>query len=522
MMVNKIMFMKIMELKRHGKSRRGISRELGLDRKTVNKYFNMSDNDFRNIQAESMYREKAFDTYTEMILEVYRRNNYRKINVSAVYDYLEEKYGSLPGNEKTLRNFVQYLVQTGKLEFSEKPREYTKVAELPRGKQLQLDFGQYRLNSGLKMYIFATILSSSRYRYAVLQDRPFTTRDVIDHLLSCFDHIDGLPEELVIDQDRLMVVSENHGDIIYTKDFDFFIKEMDLKMYVCRKADPESKGKVENTVKYIKYNFLSIRDFKDIEEANEGMNNWLERRANGKICQATGQLPSELILEEREYLHPLRNSIFRKESLAGREIRLVNEKCQISVQASQYGVPAKYRNRKVEIYTTLDKLFIYDEYDGKEIAEYDLSPIPGKTISKREFSRLTEHSAKELKEEVKLLFSGENWERFLLLNFKAFPRYVRDQCIEALKYFKGKKILPDIFSLSIDYCVENNTLSFSSLNDTYRHFLHANENRQKYQAPSSPENRLFNKSIGTRESITVARRPLSFYEIAARGEEAAQ
>jgi IS30 family transposase len=43
-----------------------------------------------------------------------------------------------------------------------------------------------------------------------------------------------------------MVSSENRRDIIYTKDFKQFIEEMDLKMYVCRKSDPESKGKMEN------------------------------------------------------------------------------------------------------------------------------------------------------------------------------------------------------------------------------------------------------------------------------------
>jgi len=59
----------------------------------------------------------------------------------------------------------------------------------------------------------------------------------------------------VIDQDRLMVVSENAGDIIYTHDFKYFIEEQEIGMYVCRKEDPETKGKIENVVKYIKCNW---------------------------------------------------------------------------------------------------------------------------------------------------------------------------------------------------------------------------------------------------------------------------
>ena len=46
------------------------------------------------------------------------------------------------------------------------------------------------------------------------------------------------------------------------------IEEMDLSMYLCRKADPESKGKVENSIKYVKRNFLAIRDSTNPEDAD--------------------------------------------------------------------------------------------------------------------------------------------------------------------------------------------------------------------------------------------------------------
>jgi transposase len=103
------------------------------------------------------------------------------------------------------------LEETGRL--------YAKVPELPFGKQMQLDFGQYRCRSGLRLYIFAALLSASRYKYVIFQGRPFRTLDVIQHLLDALDYFGSRPEELVIDQDRLMVVSENAGDIVCTKEF---------------------------------------------------------------------------------------------------------------------------------------------------------------------------------------------------------------------------------------------------------------------------------------------------------------
>ena len=53
--------------------------------------------------------------------------------MSAVYDYLEERHGSLPGNEQTLRNYIRYLIRTDKLKLNESIRIYSRVPELPFG-----------------------------------------------------------------------------------------------------------------------------------------------------------------------------------------------------------------------------------------------------------------------------------------------------------------------------------------------------------------------------------------------------
>jgi hypothetical protein len=49
--------------------------------------------------------------------------------MAAVYDYLEEKHGSLPANEQSLRNYIHYLIQTDRLKLEERLRTYTQVPE---------------------------------------------------------------------------------------------------------------------------------------------------------------------------------------------------------------------------------------------------------------------------------------------------------------------------------------------------------------------------------------------------------
>ncbi len=161
----------------------------------------------------------------------------------------------------------------------------------------------------------------------------------------------------------------------------------------------KSKGKVENLIKYVKRNFLSIRNFQRVEETNEGAFRWLKRRANGKISQATQKIPALLIEHEREKLRPVCPSLFGK-SLSEREERNVNEKACISVHAYNYQLPAKYQKKTVEIYMSKEQLFVFDLYTGKESVTYPLSVIPGKTISKREFKREKEKTVQVLKTSV--------------------------------------------------------------------------------------------------------------------------
>jgi len=270
-----------------------------------------------------------------------------------------------------------------------------------------------------------------------------------------------------------------------------------------------AKGKIENLIKYVKRNLLSLRDFKSVDEANKSGFKWLKRRANGKISQATKQIPALLIDEEREHLRPVGNSIFRKNSLIGREKRNANEKAYISVEACSYQLPLKYRNKTVEIYVTEHKLFVFDLYTAEEIIEYELSPIPGRILFRREHRRETEKTAQELKVLVSEMFESKNWKSFTARNFKTFSRYVRDQCLEAKRYFLVKYIDLDILEQALAYCLKNDTLSFSNLNDTYVYFKRQSEGSNDILQEIQTLDR---KYQGVHEPLDVNERSLSVYE----------
>jgi hypothetical protein len=135
-----------------------------------------------------------------------------------------------------------------------------------------------------------------------------------------------------------------------------------------------------------------------------------------------------------------------------------------------YQLPCKYRNKTVEIYITPHSIFVFDQFSGKEIVSYNRSLLPGKLISKREYQRETGKPSKALKSDVMKMFDDEQWLSFVEKNFKAYPRYVRDQCIDAKRYFGDKEVDLVVLRLALQYCLENNTLTFGNLKETYNHF----------------------------------------------------
>ncbi|GAI56418.1 unnamed protein product, partial [marine sediment metagenome] len=107
-MVNKIMYQKIQYFKRKGFTKADIIRETGLNKRTVLKYYSMSEKKYSRYIEKVRYRTRIFEPYQSHILNLYQVNNFQRLEKSAVYDYLEEKLGSLPGTERSFRNYISY------------------------------------------------------------------------------------------------------------------------------------------------------------------------------------------------------------------------------------------------------------------------------------------------------------------------------------------------------------------------------------------------------------------------------
>lgn len=475
----------------------------GLDIKTVKKYSQMSYDEYQEYFFNYRQRVKCFDAFEQEVIEICRTANSSKLNSSAVYDLLEERHGELPATERSFRNYMAYLRMSRKLTHKEE-RIYEPVPQLPMGKQMQVDFGQYQMRNGQKFYIFAAVLSASRCRYVKLFNQPMRTHDLIHSLNDCFAYYGGITAEIVIDQDRLMVVDENKGDIVLTKDFATYREEMGFDLYVCRKADPESKGKVENLVNFVKRSFLSTRTFASMAEAESRLAKWLVRKANGKKSAATGRKPMEHLEEERKHLQPLRNSIFTLSDKNFREFRRVDKLNQISVRGAKLMIPSEFRVKTVSIFISAEEVHIFDPDTDKKLAVYTLRTGLSKAPIVRQKS-LKENGYKALKNKLSSRFHFKEWNLFVETNYQTYQRYFSDQYNDFLRKIP-KMTDSDVFVEAVNYCVSNKTVSISQLYDTYRYLLE--KTRPIKEASINEYKLLANRNY---QSPLVAKREISSY-----------
>ncbi len=154
------------------------------------------------------------------------------MTAAQVYDWLLEHY-NIDISERSVSRYVKKLREEYNIPKAVSPREYEAMDELPMGHQMQLDFGVYNMplanrKGHKKVYFLATVLSHSRYKYGYFQDKPFTTQDLIYGMNLMFKYYGGTTNEIVVDQDSIIVVSENNGDIIYTYELNVSSKNITL------------------------------------------------------------------------------------------------------------------------------------------------------------------------------------------------------------------------------------------------------------------------------------------------------
>jgi transposase len=141
--------------------------------------------------------------------------------------------------------------------------------------------------------------------YVGLSRRPVDTATFIRLHDEAFRYFGGRPEECVYDQSRLVVLGEQYREVELNQTFAAYATAAGFRIHVCEGYDPESKGKVEAGVKYVKRNGLDGEVFDDWEHLEQHLRQWLDTVANQRVHATTGRVPWAHYEEsERPYMQP--------------------------------------------------------------------------------------------------------------------------------------------------------------------------------------------------------------------------
>ena len=463
-----VMWYKVKELKSKGLHCAQIARELGLHRHTVEKYAKMSLEEFQASEAYERDFKYKLDIFEEEVKNELIRAPY--LSSRQVHDHLREHHTDFPTvSEKTVFNFVMRIRDKYQISktYEETFRPMEKQPESAPGVSMQADFGEYWMHRDdtrrVKVYFFATVMSHSRHKFAYFSKTPFTSELAIYAHQLAFQFYGGKPKEIVYDQDKVFIHNENLGDVVLTKAFQAFVSSEHFQCVFCRKSDPQSKGKVENVVKYIKYGFLRGREFTNIEMLNESALRWLARTANGLPHSTTKRIPAEAFKEEQPYLAPYTGTPLHPQD--GMKEYLVRRDNTINFHSHFYNVPTGTFNGDgtfVWVCVKDDHVEIYNNETGKMLVRHPVAHIPGEAILDETIQRSKLPSRKELENYILSYLDGNALVAMWLKNlYETKPRYYRANISRINAELES--FLPEALIKSFEVCLDKGDYNANDL-----------------------------------------------------------
>jgi hypothetical protein len=356
----------------------------------------------------------------------------------------------------------------------------------PMGHQMQVDFGEFKAKSSngnlIKLYFIAFVLSHSRYKYVEWLNRPFTTHDVVIMHENAFKFYGGIPYEAVYDQDHLILVSENAGDLILTQEFSSYVKSKKFSVHMCRRSDPESKGRIENVVGFVKKNFAKCRTFYNLERWNEQCIAWLERTGNGKKHNITNKIPAEVFADERQYLKPATLKMQIEKSSKSSISALIRKDNTVRYESNRYTLPQNTYDgteRYADLEVTPEGLLIvYSQDTSQEITRHEISFEKGKLVKNNDHRRDKSKKIAEYVEQLLLLLPQSLEAQIFVDKLReSKPRYIRDQLQIVEKNIKD--VDNYIIEKALNYCIKHKLYSATEFADALQYFKEHTPNSKK-------------------------------------------
>ncbi len=242
----------------------------------------------------------------------------------------------------------------------------TVILDFTVAEMAQVDFGQGpqitdRVTGEVfKTWIFVATLAWSRHQYAEM-----VRNQTVATWLACHRHAfefwNGVPAKVRIDNPKCAItracyyepeVQRSYGDLALG--YSFVIDP-------CPVRDPAKKGRVESGVKFVKNNFVPLREFHSLAHANEQLLAWVLGEAGTRNHGTTHQQPLTMFTTtERAMLKPL--PAVAPECPVWTKAKL-HSNCHVQLEYCQYSAPFALIGQDLWAESTPQMVRLYRDYE---------------------------------------------------------------------------------------------------------------------------------------------------------------
>jgi hypothetical protein len=170
---------------------------------------------------------------------------------------------------------------------------------------------------------------------------------------AAFSYLGGVPEEILYDNTKTVVLRtltegvDGRGEVKLNPTFADFARYWGFTPRLCRPYRPQTKGKVENGIGYLRKNFLCGREASSLDALRQQMQVWNQTVALPRVHGTTHRVVLDAWEEEKPALHPLQNR--RAYPLVVECLRRVSRDGFVSWQSNRYSVPWQHAGQEVRV-----------------------------------------------------------------------------------------------------------------------------------------------------------------------------
>ena len=314
-----------------------LARRFGVSRRTVYHWIETGQLD-RDLDAEAVkYKPRPpvarkldpFKGIIEARLEAYPL-------LSAQRLFEEIQAAGYPGGYTQVKDYVRQVRPRP-------PAEPIVRFETPAGFQGQVDFATFNLPWG-RRYALLVVLGYSRLLWLRFYPRQ-TMATLIRGLESAFECFGGVPQELLFDQMRSVVLSDDRlsdGALVLNTEFLRFAAHWGFRPRACRPYRAQTKGKVERPIRYVRQSFFYGRSFLNDADLNAQAERWLQETANVRRHRTIGEAPQKRFeRDERQRLTPLALEPYPRLGTTPKPTPTTPPRCPIEVERRPLSVYAE-------------------------------------------------------------------------------------------------------------------------------------------------------------------------------------